>query len=72
MAATFTVISCVQGYYVYKDIRDPGVGETLNCKSEVRNPKDPYAVSVSTTVGHVRTTCHLMHMYIIFKELCCL
>ena len=46
MAATFTVISCVQGYYVYKDIGDLGVGETLNRKSEVRNPMDPYVFSV--------------------------
>ena len=56
MAATFTLISCVRGYHVYKDIWDPVVGETLNCEREDRNPQDPYAVSVKkvgTTVGHV-------------------
>ena len=53
MTATFTLISCVQGYHVYKD---PVVGETLNCECEDRNPQDPYTVSVKkvgTTVGHV-------------------
>ena len=56
MTATFTLISCVRGYHVYKDIWDPVVGETLNCECEDRNYKDPYAVGVKkvgTTVGHV-------------------
>ena len=56
MAVTFTLISCVRGYYVYKDIWDPVVGEMLNCEHKDRNPQDPYAVSVKkvgTTVGHV-------------------
>ena len=48
----FTLISCVRGYHVYKDIWDPVVGETLNCEREDRNPQDPYDVDVKK-IGHV-------------------
>ena len=43
-------------YTVYKDIWNPTVSETLNCKPEARNPQDPYVVGLrkdDTTVGHV-------------------
>ena len=56
MTVTFTLISCIQGYHVYKDIWDPVFGEMLNCKLEDRNPQAPYTVGVKkvgTTVGHV-------------------
>ena len=45
--------------YNYKDIWNPIrsiVSETLNCKREVKNPQDHYAVGLweyGTTIGHV-------------------
>ena len=45
--------------YNYKDIWNPVqsvVDETLNCKHEVKNPQDLYAVGLwkyGTTIGHV-------------------
>ena len=42
----YYVAACVQENHVHKDIRNPGVGQALNCKSEVRNLMDPYVVSV--------------------------
>ena len=62
MAATFTLVSCIRGYHVYKDIWDPGLGESVRCEREDRNPQDPYAVGLKkddshdTTVGHVPRT----------------
>ena len=53
MTATFTLISCIQGYYVYKD---PVVGEMLNCEREDRNPQDPYTVGVKK-VGTYNWPC---------------
>ena len=59
LAATFTLIRCVQGS-LYGDIwdlvRSVCVGETLNCKREVKNPQNLYMVSLrkyGTTVGHI-------------------
>ena len=59
LAATFTLIRCVRGS-LYGDIwslvRSVRVGETLNCKREVKNPQHLYAVGLrkyGTTVGHV-------------------
>ena len=59
LAATFTLISCVQGS-LYGDIwnlvRSVCVGETLNCECEVKNPLNLYVVGLrkyGTTVGHV-------------------
>ena len=46
MPATFSLISCVRGYHVYKDMWKPPVGETVNCEREGRNPEDPYAVAL--------------------------
>ena len=43
--------------YNYKDIWNPVrsvVGETLNCKHEVKNPQDPYPAGLwkyGTTIG---------------------
>ena len=57
LAATFILITCFQGS-LYGDIwnlvRLVRVSETLNCKCEVKNPQNLYAVSLrkySTTVG---------------------
>ena len=65
MAAIFTHISCIQGYNVYKDIWNPFVSETLNSKRKVRNPQDPYAVSVKkvgNTIGHVPHVISCIYM----------
>ena len=46
----------VRGYHVYKDIWDPVVGETLQCKRETDNGSDRYAVAVfqdDKIVGHL-------------------
>jgi len=43
MAATLTLVGCIRGYYVYKDVWDPSLGETVCCEREDRNPQDPYA-----------------------------
>ena len=32
----------VRGYYVYKDNREPFIGETLDCAKETSNPHDLY------------------------------
>ena len=59
MAVTFTLVSCVRGYHIYKNVWIPVVGETVNCEREDRNPQDPYAVGLKkdgTTVGHVPRT----------------
>ena len=61
LAATFTLISCVQGslciiikiHYLRNPVQSV-VGETLNCKREVNNPRDLYTVDLrqyGTTVG---------------------
>ena len=55
-AATFTFVSCIRGYHVYKDIWIPFVSEIVNCQCEARNPEDPFAVGLKkdgATVGHV-------------------
>ena len=44
---------------MYKDVWDPGLGESVCCEREDRNPQDPYAVGLKkddTTVGHVPRT----------------
>jgi len=43
MAATFTLVSCIRGCHVYKDVWDPSLGESIHCEHEDRNPQDPYA-----------------------------
>ena len=57
--AAFTVVSCIRGYHVYKDIWDATVGEELECARESDNPEDRYAVAMKKdgeTVGHVPQT----------------
>jgi len=44
MAVTFTLVSCIREYHVYKDAWDPSLGESIPCEREDRNPQDPYAV----------------------------
>ena len=42
--------------YNYKDIWNPVqsvVDETLNCKCEIKNPQDLYAIGLCTTTGYV-------------------
>ena len=54
--AGFRYDSCIRGFYVYKDVWNPVVGETLNAEREKNNPADKYAVSVmkdGNIVGHV-------------------
>ena len=41
MAATITLVSCISGYHVYKAAWEPGLGESVHCELEDRNPQDP-------------------------------
>jgi len=43
MAVTFTLVSCIHGFHVYKDIWDPSLGKSIRCEREDRNSQDPYA-----------------------------
>ena len=63
LVATFTLICCVQGslciiikiQYLGNPVQSV-VGETLNCKREVNNPRDLYTIDLrkyGTTVGCV-------------------
>ena len=50
------VDSCVKGYYVYKALWTPIVGEQLICTREPTNPEDRYTVAVviaDVVVGHL-------------------
>ena len=50
------VKSWVTGHHVYKRISSPIVGDKLNCRREINNPHDRWAVVVckdQTIVGHV-------------------
>ena len=54
--ATYSIESMVRGYHVYKAIWEAVDGEVLQCKREVNNRHDPFAVAVikdNTIVGHV-------------------
>ena len=42
--------TCVRGFHVYKDVWRPVIGEELRCQREVDNPRDPYAVAVTSAV----------------------
>jgi len=42
MAVTFTLVSCIREYHVYKDVWDPSLGVSIHCEREDRNPH-PYA-----------------------------
>ena len=53
---TFTFVSAVHGYHVYKDVWKPSIGEKLVAKREFNNPMDKHAVKVvkdDETVGHL-------------------
>ena len=48
--------SCVRGHHIYRDVWSPSLGEVLQCRQELENTKDHYAVAVvrrSTVVGHI-------------------
>ena len=52
----FETISNVKGYYVYKGIWVPKIGETLSTEREPGNPKEKYALCVNKNeciVGHL-------------------
>ena len=55
-AETFCLNSVVRGHHIYKDIWNSIHGEELNCKREISNVHDLYAVSVikhgTGIVGH--------------------
>jgi len=40
MAATFTLVSCIRKYHVYKDVWDPSLDESICCECEDRNPQE--------------------------------
>ena len=47
LAAIFTLIMCVRGSLygdIWNFVQSVRVGETLNCKCEVKNPQNLYAV----------------------------
>jgi len=53
MTGTFTMISCI---HIYKDIRNPSVGEIVICEREPKNPRNPYMITLwkdRIIVGHV-------------------
>ena len=48
--------SCVCGYHIYKDVWDVVIEEELQCKRELDNVSDIYAVAVKkdgTIIGHL-------------------
>ena len=52
----FSKESCNRGHHVYKSVWHPTIGEELDCRREVTNPSDRYAVAVvkdGTIVGHL-------------------
>ena len=58
-----TIESCVRGYYIYKDIWTPCIGDMLECKREPSNMIDRYAICVTkpsdTTVVGKNSSCLL-------------
>ena len=58
------VESSVRGYHVYQAVWVPVIGEHLNCKREMGNAKDRYAIAVckleDEVVGHVPWTISCM------------
>jgi len=61
MAAIFTLVSCIHGYHVYKDIWDPSLGkslgESVHCEREDRNPQDSYAVQAVILIYSPHGSC---------------
>ena len=65
MTSAFTLISCIHGYHIYKDIWNAPVGETVVCERESRNARDPFVVALwkeRAIVGHVPHTISCMRM----------
>ena len=68
---SFTVISMIRGYHVYKNIwESPTIGEELFCEREIGNPKDPLAVAVMKLIGGENTI--IGHIPRIISALCSL
>jgi len=61
MAATFTLVSYIHKYHVYKDIWDPSLGESIHCEHEDRNPQDPYAAQAVILIYSPRGSLELHH-----------
>ena len=56
MEERYQFTSMIRGYHEYQSTWTAQIGEDLTYARDVRNPHDPYAVSVkkgTTTVGHV-------------------
>ena len=54
--ASYTKLSMIRGYHVYQSTWTAVVGEELVCARELRNPQDPFAVTVTKSgniVGHL-------------------
>ena len=49
---SYEVESCVRGFHVYRDCWVPAIGEELECKREIRNMADQYAVAVIKAAGN--------------------
>ena len=48
--------SCVRGHHIYKEIRNPCLGEVLQCERDPHNVVDRYSVAVKkggVVVGHL-------------------
>ena len=60
----FTLNSIVHDYYIYRDVWNTSVRETVNCERESRNLKDTYTVALlkdGVIVGHVPRTISCMY-----------
>ena len=58
--------SCIQGYYIYKEVWTPFIGETLGCARERSNKVDLFAVAMKAdteTVSHVYTAYDPVHLH---------
>ena len=47
--------SCIRGHHIYKEIRNPCLGEVLRCERDPHNVVDQYSVAVKKGVveGHL-------------------
>ena len=46
MASSFELEAMIRGYHQYKAVWDAQVGEQLQCRREMSNPHDIYAVAI--------------------------
>ena len=56
MASSFEVEAMIRGYHQYKAVWDAQVGEQLQCRKEMSNPHDIYAVAIlksGVVVGYI-------------------